>query len=103
MSSHGDIFMDDFKVLPGVDFFGGENAIFAVDFEDDDRDHQVARELEGVGVCEGKVVRHVRGSIQGAGQFPLDGSSKGWVTGAITARRSRSGRSLLDPMGRAAP
>jgi hypothetical protein len=34
-----------------------------------------------------------------AGRFPLDGSSKGLGTGAITARRTRSGRSLLaDPL-----
>lgn len=35
----------------------------------------------------------------GAGQFPLDGSSQGPGTGAITAKRSQSGRSLLaDPL-----
>ncbi|ULJ74545.1 hypothetical protein [Rhizobium gallicum] len=46
--------MDDFKVVAGVDFVGGKDAVFAVDFKDCDRNHHVARELEGVGLCEGR-------------------------------------------------
>jgi hypothetical protein len=89
--------MDDLKIVVGVDLVRRKHAVLAVDREKGDRDHQVAGELEGVGLSKRKIVRHVRGSF-GSGPIPLDGSSKGPTTGAITARRSRSGRSLLaDP------
>lgn len=55
--------MNDRKVIIGVDLVRGQHAVFYVDFEDGDRDHEVAGELEGVGLSEGKIVRHVRGSI----------------------------------------
>lgn len=56
-----------------VDLVRGKDAVFAVDFEDGDRDHQVAGKLERVGLCKRKVVRPIEGSISGAGQFPIDG------------------------------
>jgi hypothetical protein len=49
-------FMDDLKVVACVDLVGRKDAIFAVDFEDGDRDHEVAAKLEGVGLCKGKIV-----------------------------------------------
>lgn len=57
-------FMHDVEVVARVDFVGGKNAIFAVDFKDGDRDHQVARKLESVGLGKGKIVSHLRGSIR---------------------------------------
>lgn len=66
--------------------------------EERDRDHEGAGELEGVALGEGKILRHLRGSILGAGQFPLDGSSKVGLRARSPQRRSRRGRSLLaDP------
>ncbi|WP_179869756.1 hypothetical protein [Rhizobium chutanense] len=76
--------MDDLKIVVGVDLVRGKDAVFAVDFEKGDRDHQVAGELVGMGLCERKIVRHLRGSF-GSGPIPLDGSSKGTAAGAITA------------------
>ena len=49
-------FMDDLEAVACVDLVRGEDAIFAVDFEDGDRDHEVAGKLEGVGLSEGKIV-----------------------------------------------
>ncbi|QTK81739.1 Hypothetical protein AT6N2_L0887 [Agrobacterium tumefaciens] len=47
--------------------------ILAVDFEDGNRDHQVAGKLEGVGLCEREIIRHLKAPL-GAGQIRLDGS-----------------------------
>lgn len=63
MSRPREKFMDDLKIVISVDLVGREDAVFAVDREESDRDHQVAGELEGVGLGERKVVRHLRGSI----------------------------------------
>lgn len=63
MSRPGMKFMDDLEVVACVDLVRGKDAIFAIDFEDGDRDHQVARKLEGVGLCEREIMRHLRGSI----------------------------------------
>lgn len=57
-------FVDDRKVIIGVDLVRGKHAVFTVDFEDGDRDHQVAGELEGVGLCEVEIVGHLGGSIR---------------------------------------
>lgn len=73
MSRKGIELVDDLKVIASVDLVRGKDAVFAVDFEDGDRDHQVAGKLERVGLCKRKVVRHIEGSISGAGQFPIDG------------------------------
>lgn len=63
MSRKGMEFVDDLKVIARVDLVRRKDAVFTVDFEDGDRDHQVAGKLEGVGLCKRKIVRHVRGSI----------------------------------------
>lgn len=60
----GKEFMHDLEIVAGVELVGGQNAVFPVDFEDCDGDHQIPAELEGVGLCEGKIVRHLRGSIR---------------------------------------
>ncbi len=73
MSRKGIELVDDLKVIASVDLVRGKDAVFAVDFEDGDRDHQVAGKLERVCLCKRKVVRHIEGSISGAGQFPIDG------------------------------
>jgi hypothetical protein len=49
-------FMDDLEVVACVDLVRRKDAILAVDFEDGDRDHQVAAKLEGVGLCKRKIV-----------------------------------------------
>jgi hypothetical protein len=49
-------FMDDLEVVACVDLVRRKNAILAVDFEDGDRDHQIAAKLEGVGLCKRKIV-----------------------------------------------
>lgn len=43
-----------------VEFVARHDAVFAVDLEERNRDHQGAGELEGIGLSEGKIVRHVR-------------------------------------------
>ena len=55
MSRPREKLMDDLKIVVGVDLVRGKDAVFAVDFEDGDRDHEVARELEGW--SERKIVR----------------------------------------------
>jgi hypothetical protein len=52
--------VDDLEVVACVDLVRGKDAIFTVDFEDRDRHHQVAGELECVGLCEDKIVRHLK-------------------------------------------
>jgi len=51
-------FMNDREVIISVDLVRGEDGIFTVDFEDGDRDHQVAGKLEGMRLCERQIVRH---------------------------------------------
>ena len=52
VSRPGKEFVHDIEVVACIDFVRGQDAIFAVDFEDGDRDHQVTGELEGMGLCE---------------------------------------------------
>ena len=85
MSRPGKELVHDFEVVAGVDLVGGHDAVFTVDCKDGDRDHQVTGKLEGVGLCERKIVRHRDRLHSGAGQFPLDGSEK-------ALRRARSPR-----------
>lgn len=64
--------MTMFKLRSPLALFSGKptlRPLLAVDFEDGDRDHEVAGELEGVGLSEGKIVRHMRGSIR-SGPIP---------------------------------
>jgi hypothetical protein len=49
-------FMDDLKLVACVDLVRRKDAIFTVDFEDGDRDHQVAAKLEGVGLSKRKIL-----------------------------------------------
>lgn len=76
--------MNDLEVVACVDLVRGKDAIFAVDLEDGDRDHQVTGKLEGVGLCEDKIVRHFEGSIRERAN-PARWLQKGTGTGAITA------------------
>lgn len=46
------VFVDD-DDIGIIEFVARHQAIFAVDFEKPDRDHQSAGEREGVGLCEG--------------------------------------------------
>jgi hypothetical protein len=48
--------VDDFETVGVVEIVGGKDAVFAVDLEQDDRDHQGAGELKGVVLCERKIV-----------------------------------------------
>jgi len=69
MSHPREEFVNDREVIVDVDLVRGKDAVFAVDFEDGDRDHEVTGELEGVGLSERKIVRHMRGSIR-SGPIP---------------------------------
>ncbi|KEA04357.1 hypothetical protein QOV31_005121 (plasmid) [Agrobacterium fabrum] len=60
MSHPGEELVNDREVIIGVDLVRGKDAVFAVDFKDGDRDHEVAGKLEGVGLSEDKIVRHVK-------------------------------------------
>jgi hypothetical protein len=48
MSRPGEIFVDDLKVVVGINLVGGEDTVLAFDLEESDRDHQVAGKLEGM-------------------------------------------------------
>ena len=82
-------FMNDREVVASVDLVGGKDAILTVDFEDGDRDHQVAGKLKGVRLGEDEIVRHVERLHQeranslsmapkrpGAGRDHRDGAAK---------------------------
>jgi hypothetical protein len=77
--------MHDLEIVAAVELVGGQNAVLSVDFEDGDRNHEIKGQAISMRLSEGKIMRHLRGSILGAGQFPLDGSPKGTASGAITA------------------
>jgi hypothetical protein len=49
-------FVNNREVVVGVDLVRRQDAVFAVDFEDGDRDHEVAGKLEGVGLSENEIV-----------------------------------------------
>ncbi len=76
MSRPGEKFVNDLQIVVSVDLGGGKDAVFAVDLEEGDRDHQVSRELEGVGLSESEIVRHLRGSIR-SGSIPARWLLKG--------------------------
>ena len=50
------VFIED-GVLVAVILGGRPDAVFTVDFKGGDRDHQVGGKLEGMGLCERKIVR----------------------------------------------
>lgn len=92
-------FMDDLEVVACVDLVGGEYAIFAIDFEDGDRDHQVAGKLESVRLCEREVVRHLRGSIRERANSRSMAPKKARGRARSPRWRSLSGPSLrTDPL-----
>lgn len=49
-------FMNDLEVVARVDLVRGKNAILTVDFENGDRDHEIAGKLEGVGLSDNEIV-----------------------------------------------
>lgn len=48
MSWPGHVLMHDRQIVIGVDLIGRNDAVFAVNLEEGDRDHEVTGELEGV-------------------------------------------------------
>ncbi|WP_165910785.1 MULTISPECIES: hypothetical protein [unclassified Rhizobium] len=82
--------MDDLEVVVCVDLGGGQDPVLTVDCKGGDRDHQITGKSKSVGLCEGKIVRHLDRLHSGAGQFPLDGSEKA----LRRARAAPSGRSV---------
>ena len=60
MSRPWEKFVYDLQIVVGVDFVGRKDAVFAVDRKQSDRDHQVTGKLEGVGLGERKIVRHLK-------------------------------------------
>lgn len=56
MSRPGKEFMDDLKVVVGIDLGREKDAVFTVDFKDGDRTMR-ALELEGAALCAGKAER----------------------------------------------
>lgn len=59
MRSAREIFVDDLKIVFVIEFGGRKDAEFVSGLEESDRNHEVAAKLEGVGLCEGKIVRHI--------------------------------------------
>ena len=84
MSRPGHVLMHDRKIVVDIDLVGRKDAVFAVDLEEGDRDHQVTGELEGVGLGEREIVRHLRGSF-GSGPIPARWLLEGPPSVAITA------------------
>jgi hypothetical protein len=98
MSRPGKELVDDFEVVARVDLVGRQDAIFTIDLEDGDGDHQVLGKLEGVGLCEGKIVRHARGSIGERADSRSMAPQKEQGRARSPRWQSLSGRSLLaDP------
>ena len=50
----------DLQIIVIIEFVGRQDTEFVAGLEERDRDHQVSVKLEGVGLSEGKIVRHVR-------------------------------------------
>jgi hypothetical protein len=48
--------VDDFETVGVVEIFGGKDAVFAVDLEQDDRDHQGAGQLKSMVLSEREIV-----------------------------------------------
>jgi hypothetical protein len=59
MRSAREIFVDDLKIVFVIEFGGRKDAEFVSGLEEGDRDHEVAAKLEGVGLGERKIVRHI--------------------------------------------
>jgi len=81
----GTEFVDQLDVIVVIEFGARQDAVFVAGFEQGDRNHQRAGELEGMVLRENKIVRHLFGSI-GSGPIPLDGSSNGSPPVAVTAK-----------------
>jgi hypothetical protein len=78
-----------------VEFVARQNAKLSVDFEEHYRRHQGAGKLEGVGLGEGKNVRHLRAPPSSKGDPRLMASLKVLNWPRSPRRRSQRGRSLL--------
>lgn len=64
MSRPGEEFVHDLQIVFVIEFVGRKDAEFASGFEEGDRNHQIVAEVEGMGLGEGKIVRHRRGFIR---------------------------------------
>lgn len=89
----GVVFVDDMESVAIVDLVAGQDAVFAVDLEQRDRDHEGAGELEGVVLGKGKIVRHFEGSIR-SGPIPARWLLEGPPSVAITAKAQPQRRQL---------
>jgi len=92
------IFEDRLDPVCIIELVAGQNAVLAVDLEEGDWNHQGARELEGVILSEGKIVRHFEGS-QRSGPIPARWLLKGAAPIAITAKAKTQRRHarIADP------
>lgn len=79
-------FMDGLKVVIGVELLAWQGAVLVARLEERDRNHEGAGKVEGVVSCEAEIGHRLEAPSE-AGEFPLDGSSKG-------RPRSRSPRGL---------
>lgn len=87
----GIVFMDHFDLY--VEIFAGQHDIFAIDLEKRNRDHQCAGKIEGVVLCEGKIMRHLRAPSMG-GADPRSMAPVVSGAAAITAQAKPSGGML---------
>ena len=53
--------VDDIEIVIGIEFIGRQDAACIAGFEERDRDHQGAGDLESMILGEGEVVRHFEG------------------------------------------
>jgi len=83
-----------------VDVVGGEDAVFVVGLEENDRGHEGASEVPGVFLGEGKIVLHVRAPSLERANPALDGSISVRFSGRDHRDRPKpSGRRLrADPL-----
>ena len=82
-------FVDGLKVIVGVELLARQGSILVAGLEERDRDHEGAGELEGVVLCEVEIGHGFEAPSE-AGEFPLDGSSKGRPRSRSPHRRSQA-------------
>lgn len=78
--------VNDVEVVISVELVRGQNAVFVAGLEKRDRNHQGAGELEGVGLGENEVVRHIEGLHRERANSRSMAPSKDRNWNAITAR-----------------
>lgn len=54
------VFVKDFEIIARLDLIAAEHAERLAGFEEDDRNHQSAGEVQGMVLSQGKIVRHLR-------------------------------------------